>query len=291
MSKDKTKRNKLGNRIEIEGQVLKVYLNNNNNNDEPFLFDLDDLEILKEYTVVKFDGKYAMAWDSERKRNVYLHRVVMDVADKTGDKSYHVDHINGKEWDNRKSNLRICHEDDASNRANPQYEFWGTDRVIKYRRPDDRFALNISNGIVNKLDIIYPSFNELIGDYKLLYKLGTLDGLNHILKRTEKFAVEGLNKFEKGTDMYLLYYSNYQQLQTIRQQIKEQKEEIERLTQQIANENGNVEKGFHMVGSTMILVGNKEEHRKSFRLLEGRDEINVAGLHELKPNGELIYKN
>lgn len=71
------------------------------NKGQEFYFDLEDYEKIKEYCWVKH-GKYIDARSPEGS-TIKLHRLVMDA--KEGD---YVDHRFHNEYDNRKSNLRIC---------------------------------------------------------------------------------------------------------------------------------------------------------------------------------------
>ena len=57
-------------------------------------------------------GFYAMGWDRHAKKQVALHRVMLDAP-----KGMVVDHINRNGLDNRRSNLRLCtHKENMQNR-------------------------------------------------------------------------------------------------------------------------------------------------------------------------------
>ena len=69
---------------------------------EPFYFDLEDYDKIKNYHWHFKESGYVISLQSEG--NLYLHRLVMDCWDDTKD----VDHIFHKLNDCRKSQLRIC---------------------------------------------------------------------------------------------------------------------------------------------------------------------------------------
>lgn len=70
-----------------------------------FLIDLDDLELVSKYSWSQTNN-YLMTWDSELKRNIYLHQLIMGTHI-SRDKYLVVDHINHQRSDNRRKNLRL----------------------------------------------------------------------------------------------------------------------------------------------------------------------------------------
>lgn len=96
----------------------------NNEKDEIVEIDSSDLELVKGYAWyimrIPRDGyttKYVIArvyedGDWKKPKTVYLHRVITDCP-----KGKIVDHINGNELDNHRSNLRVCtHSENQLNR-------------------------------------------------------------------------------------------------------------------------------------------------------------------------------
>lgn len=67
---------------------------------EPFYFDLEDYNLIKDYCWAIDNNGYVY---SKRKELVLMHRLVMNAP-----KGKVVDHIYHKKYDNRKSQLRIC---------------------------------------------------------------------------------------------------------------------------------------------------------------------------------------
>lgn len=76
---------------------------------EPFYFDLEDYELIKNYCWHLDKNGYVVC---KRKKLIFMHRLVTDAPD-----DMIVDHIYHKVNDNRKKNLRICtHSDNQKNR-------------------------------------------------------------------------------------------------------------------------------------------------------------------------------
>lgn len=83
---------------------------------ESFFFDLDDYDIVSKYCWFTSRENYIVAYDKhDRKKEIRLHRLVMDVLD---DSSILIDHIGGEKTrnDNRKINLRRA--DNSKNTCN-----------------------------------------------------------------------------------------------------------------------------------------------------------------------------
>lgn len=76
---------------------------------EQFYFDLEDYDLIKNYTWYVHHG-YLEARDKDH--FLRIHKVIMNVTEKKD-----VDHINHNCLDNRKTNLRVCdHMDNTKNR-------------------------------------------------------------------------------------------------------------------------------------------------------------------------------
>lgn len=76
------------------------------------LVDDEDLSRLQKFTwsYTKQPGSltgYAQTWDSDRKRMLRMHRVVLGLMTKATCRD-HIDHVNRNGLDNRKSNLRLA---------------------------------------------------------------------------------------------------------------------------------------------------------------------------------------
>ncbi len=164
---EKKKRSR-GNFIKEEGDILKVYPNDDNA--IPFIFDAEDRATLEKYTICRNKQGYAIANDKTLGKKVYLHRVVMKMLDKPS--TDFVDHIDGDKYNNRKSNLRICHREDANNQSNVHFIFPNGGIVKRYRTPNDTFILAYTDGIMPYVEFDYYNYSDLIVHYKSLYEYG-----------------------------------------------------------------------------------------------------------------------
>lgn len=68
--------------------------------DEPFYFDLEDYDLIKDYSWY-INNKYGYCMTVHNNKTIYIHRLIMN------DPEFEIDHINRNKSDNRKSNLRI----------------------------------------------------------------------------------------------------------------------------------------------------------------------------------------
>lgn len=93
------KHNKRFNKYNLSGSYGIGYTSKN----EPFYFDLEDYDKIKDYCWFIDSGGYIVAKD-EHHNGIKLHRIILSL--KYGDNKY-VDHVNHIKIDNRKSNLRV----------------------------------------------------------------------------------------------------------------------------------------------------------------------------------------
>lgn len=180
------RKNTKRNRIEEEGDIIKVYpiVKEGRKVDErPFIFDKEDrayIEDLQVYLLEAGDG-YPITTRRNKEKGktdvIYLHKAIMGHL---GGK-YQVDHIDGNTHNNRKSNLRVCVDEDAPNQANKPKAFYNDEYVFN-RRAGDIFVMQCGNGYFNNVQIPYLKFGELLRDYYYIYDNGLHKGLYDVLK-------------------------------------------------------------------------------------------------------------
>lgn len=97
------KENRKLNKYDLTGEYGIGYTSNTN---EPFYFDLEDYDKIKDYTWYKAHikgkgGQYIVSHMWNKRKNLYLHKLVMNTNDK-------IDHIDRNKLNCRKNNLRFC---------------------------------------------------------------------------------------------------------------------------------------------------------------------------------------
>lgn len=91
-----------GNKYDLTGEYGIGYLPDNRGE---FYFDLEDYDLIKDYTWnCKDDGDYSYITTRRKNKNILMHRLILQCFDRSKD----IDHINHNVKDNRKENLRIC---------------------------------------------------------------------------------------------------------------------------------------------------------------------------------------
>lgn len=115
---------------------------------EPFYFDLEDYDKIKDYCWRYNKGNYIVAHD--KNKTIFMHRLVMGVSDK----KKQVDHIYHITYDNRKSYLRIVSE--SQNNMNMKIPAHNTSGIkgVSWEKRDQRWIAYIQK---NK-NVIRKSF-------------------------------------------------------------------------------------------------------------------------------------
>lgn len=110
------------------------------NTNQPFLFDKEDFELIKNYAWRTQGNGYIVSTNAEH-ATVYLHKLVMTTTE-----CLEVDHINLDKLDNRKENLRVCtRQQNACNRCAPKNNTSGYPGVLWEKRFNKWRARIISN--------------------------------------------------------------------------------------------------------------------------------------------------
>ena len=143
---------------------------------QSFIFDLEDYDLIKEYSWSINNGGYVVY---HHKTHVIMHRLVTGCPE-----GMEVDHINHCRSDNRKANLRICTtQQNIRNRLSPSNK----SGVIGVRqRKNGKWGAYISI------------------DYKM-YWLGTYDDKEDAIKARLKAEKECFGEFSLQTHLYEQY--------------------------------------------------------------------------------------
>ena len=121
---------------------------------EEFIFDKDDYELVSKYTWYTEKKGYFIAWVVERKKHVFLHRLVLgDIPD-----GYVVDHINRDRADNRKCNLRICTNSENILNAGLSKANKSGYKGVSWDKRSGKWVVNIT---INRKHIYIGSFKDI----------------------------------------------------------------------------------------------------------------------------------
>lgn len=141
-------RPKLGNKVDLSGQYGIGWTSNTN---EEFYFDLEDYDIIKEYTWYAFmDGstKALAAWDNKKQSRISMHQLLG---------CHRYDHADRNELNNRKENLRLCtiqeNRINSSKRSDNTSGFIG----VNYNKNDQMWWAKIS---INKKETLVGRYTN-----------------------------------------------------------------------------------------------------------------------------------
>lgn len=155
------------NTYDLTGEYGIGYTSNTNN---PFLFDLEDYDKIKNYCWLETDKGYIMTTTSDEVGvRKFIHNLIMPNA-------YIVDHINGNKKDNRKSKLREAnHSTNAMNCRGWSHNQSGVTGVYFNKEKNRWFAqitVNKKNNVVgrfkdftNAVKARLIAEQELFGDF------------------------------------------------------------------------------------------------------------------------------
>lgn len=179
-----------GNRYELDGEYGIGYTSQN----KPFYFDLEDYELIKDFTWhIDYNG-YVVS--SRNRKIIFLHRLVMDVHDS----KIEVDHIHHHLNDARKKELRIVeHIDNLKNRTKPINNTSGYAGVFKTRQGKyqvkiQKKSLGTFNNIFDAIKARRKAERELYGNFA--YDYIEVDSDDIIIKYVKAIdSIETLKQF------------------------------------------------------------------------------------------------
>ena len=171
------------NKYDLSGEYGIGYTSNTN---EPFYFDLEDYELIKDYCWHISKG-YVTTLDRTTGKRILLHRLVMHPENDEV-----VDHINRDKLDNRKANLRVCtSSDNAKNRGTRKNNVSGVTGVIwnkqaskweaRINMSGKRIHLGAFTDINEAIRVRIHSELEMFGEYAPTYNYFTEEQRKAIL--------------------------------------------------------------------------------------------------------------
>lgn len=131
--------------------------------DEKFYFDLEDFDLIKNYCWYIESGGRVCARSKNDKTPYKIHRIIMKITDP----EVEIDHKNHLQWDNRKSNLRICNHN--QNLKNTKIESVNTSgyKGVWFRKDTNKYAARIEfNGKKINLGCYFTLEEALIARLK-----------------------------------------------------------------------------------------------------------------------------
>ena len=190
------------NKYDLSGEYGIGYTSNTN---EPFYFDLEDYDKIKDYCWC-IDNGYVVSTDRTTGKKVQLHRLIMHP-----EKDEDIDHINRNKLDNRKANLRVCtSSDNAKNRGTRKNSVSGVTGVTwnkqaskweaRINMSGKRIHLGLFTDINEAIRVRIRSELEMFGEYAPTYNYFTEEQRKAILSDSipSEEIVKILN--QKGID-------------------------------------------------------------------------------------------
>ena len=123
------------NKYDLTGEFGIGYTNKG----EEFYFDLEDYELIKDYCWSYHYG-YLVARGEKRGESIRQHRLIMGL--KKGDNLF-IDHINHNTHDNRKSNLRLCTNQENCMNQNTSKRNTSGKSGISWRKDNNKWRVRI----------------------------------------------------------------------------------------------------------------------------------------------------
>lgn len=147
-----------------------------------FIFDIEDIPIVCQYKWSVTEDGYALGMHKHTNEQIKLHRLLLKNPPTV------IDHINGKPWDNRKSNLRaVTQHQNTLNSAKPKSNTTGYKGVCFDRRRNKYMAHIHPNGETKFLGYFDNPIEAAIAyDMAALKYYGEFARLNFPVKNKER---------------------------------------------------------------------------------------------------------
>lgn len=146
---DKYKKVSLSNKKPNKFEIMGDYVVGITNNNEQFIFDIEDYDLVSQYTWHKMSCGYF--YHKDNKQCFLLHRFIMNPPSGTD-----IDHINHDKGDNRRRNLRLASR--SQNLVNKRYKNkTGYRGVVKL--PSGRFVAQIGGEYIGSYDTAQQAHN------------------------------------------------------------------------------------------------------------------------------------
>ena len=143
------------------------------NTKEPFYFDLEDYDKIKEYCWSanrRKENNHIDITTKYKNKTLYIHRVILNI----NDRSIAIDHINRNTFDNRKENLRLCNNKlnvkNQSKPRNSKCEFMGVSfekgkYVARIGYNNRKIHLGRYSNLEDAIIVRLKAEKEYFGDY------------------------------------------------------------------------------------------------------------------------------
>lgn len=153
-AKKQGRNNKKYNKYDLSGEYGIGWTANTN---QPFYFDLEDYDKIKNYCWYENDDGYIKTNETGSRKTIAMHRMVLDI-----DNDYQVDHIRHNVNDNRKSQLRVV--TGTQNNMNRRKQSNNTSSItgVYWDKAKQRWCAEI---MINRKNIyigVYKNFNDAV---------------------------------------------------------------------------------------------------------------------------------
>lgn len=150
--------------FKIDNQTMGGYAHNTN---DIFYFDDEYFDIIKEYcwgVDVQHGGKYVVAKDSETKKKILLHRLILDFPEMM------IDHVDRNPLNNRINNLRLATNGQNTRNAKTRKDNQTGVRGVSYNQINKNWRAILDYNDERVLDKSFSNFDEAVKERLLAEK-------------------------------------------------------------------------------------------------------------------------